>query len=409
MAIKEPPNGKNIAANFSLRAILLFALSGTLFWAMRGANGYGGISGAVVPALMWGLVWSFLESSRGRNAAWIATACSIGFGIGGFNGYGQYIAWIHGEFHVIYPEKFLAIAPWKGYAGLLICGAGWGGVGGNFLATALNPEKSRARTALRFIVMIAGATAGFALVATHPKLFFPFYSTGLYNSSACTDCGRNVVIIKNIAGFIGAFTFAAIYDIALRRVKSFNISMICAAGFGLAFAGFARIQLLGVSLPGFDWWKVWEMLIGMSGGISIAIIYILNKRENVESSNTSGRTAGAFADNIVMFLVFNWAAHNCTRILAEYLNLAAGNPFRNIVFVALFVISAVLFIRDAIEKKIPNTNNARSKAIILHIVFSIMALIVIFPDKKILMIFILLSASVLLLLITTKQEKIAEN
>jgi hypothetical protein len=79
---------------------LLFGSIGAITWAIRGTAGWGGVDGTVVPGLMWGILWYYVAYRKGLDARGIVLCLGLGIALGGELGYGQYVGWIRGIFHV---------------------------------------------------------------------------------------------------------------------------------------------------------------------------------------------------------------------------------------------------------------------------------------------------------------------
>ncbi|MFA6450823.1 MAG: hypothetical protein WCX65_15220 [bacterium] len=292
-----------------------------------------------------------------------------------------------------------------GYAWLFACGAGWGGVGGHILASALYPEKNRAFGVMRFLCLPAGAVAGYHIFSNNLNVFAPLYSKELYEPSICKDCGSALEILKNVSGFIGAYTAALIYDAARGRWRSLLAPTICAVGFGLAFAGSGPIQLLNKTALEFDWWKVWELTIGAVAGASVAFVYLINGSGSNKVVKAS--ISGVIAGELAVFVVFNWAFQGCARTLAANIGLVAGHPLHWLFSAIALLVSTGFLTHDAaytIKRLGQGASCASvwSKTIVLQIAFSIMAFIVIYPDKKMFTVFILLSSAILAVMCTVK-------
>ncbi len=374
--------------------ILLFAVVGALYWAMRGSDGYGGITGAVLPGLMWGMAWYYLASIRGRDESWIVPACAIGFGAGGFNGYGQFISWSTGVFHIEYPDVTRSISPVLGYIWLFACGFGWGGVGGHIVAFLVEKEKKVPATLLRCLCFPLGAVVGWLIVARRPEFFMPFYSKDLYDPAICTDCKRNLEIMPIVGAFIGMTALASVFDIFRRRRRSLLTVAITAIGFGAVFSGAVPFQQFGKYAPGFDWWKVWEMTIGAVGGSVIGMVYLLN-RDRMEQAKPASRF---IAVNSFMFLVINWAAFGCMGVLWGYLNLPPNHLSMKLAFTSMFLLTLALLVfsyegGDGARRVI----SPIIKLYTANFLLTVMACVVISPNANLLVIYIFLSLIIFIL------------
>ncbi len=380
---------------------LLFCLPGALYWAMRGADGYGGISGAIIPGLMWGMAWYLLDAKNSIKSYWIGAACAVGFGIGGWNGYGQFVAWSYGKFHVVSPNYMIDINPVIGYLWMFAVGFGWGGVGGFFLSTALRPEKKAIPFIIRFLCIPIGATTGALIVSKNPQIFAPFYSSSFYAPEHCTDCARTLNTLPIVGAFCGITLTGLLYDIVRKRGFSAIVILICAFGFGSAFVIATPTQLLNQSSIRFDWWKVWEMSIGAIGGFSIACVYLLNKKIR---PSASPKNNPSFL--IVSFIVICWAFVNCAILVFDKTGIKMASPIP-ILAIALFAVFALYFlIRDykssIASNGIPFFKLAKKRFFVIHTILSIFSFVVTFSCKPVMTAFIILSALIYFLIATTK-------
>lgn len=386
-------------------SVLLFALAGALYWGMRGCDGYGGITGAVIPGLFWGLTWYFLSYLRGVPNPYIVPACALGFGLGGYNGYGQFVAWMSGAFHINYPQEWIPVPRWLGFAWMFACGAGWGGLGGWFVSAALRPERKLLPNVIRFLCLPVGAAAGALIVARHPGIFAPLYSPELYDPSKCTDCARTLGTLPIAGAFNGMLLLTVIHDIVRRRWASLKIVLILALGFGIAFAGCSPFHLIRTSVVSFDWWKAWEMSLGAVAGVSIAIVFLFF--DKVETNHITG-SKQFFGVDFVIFIVFNWAFFNCAGVFLRYVfpgfDSTAALAANVSIFIPAFLVSLCLLVVHSRKTSIEIKNNrdyqdryARKKILLAHSAFSIMAFVVIFPSRNTLAVFILLSLAIFLL------------
>ena len=249
--------------------MLLFGSMGAITWAIRGTGGWGGIDGTIIPGMTWGLLWYYLCHRKGIDARGIPLWLGLGIAIGGELGYGQYVSWIQGKFMV--GDSTISIAPWVGYAWLVICGIGWGAPGGILLGWALDAPASRRRWLARLLIPLGVGFICWLLVKACPSLFFPNYHLGLYVGELDHHLARTVE--TNTQNFVvAAWWVGALLVAAIQRDRAtLIIGMILGGGFGIGFT-LAALWCLGYShAPDYiDWWKMWELNAGFYLGLLYA-------------------------------------------------------------------------------------------------------------------------------------------
>ncbi len=274
-------------AHDRLLPILLFGSAGAITWAIRGTTGWGGIDGTIVPGLTWGLLWYYLCLRKGIDAREVVLWLGMGIGLGGELGYGQYVSWIQGKFHV--SDTVVPISPAFGYVWFAICGVGWGAPGGIVLGWVLDEDATAARWALRVFLMcilfvllfnlgapLLGVGAidwiGDRVAQSYPGLLFPNAHLGAYGGELDKHLARTVYTnTQNAAVLIwwaAAMTVAAIQ----RDRATLVCGGIIGGGFGLGFM-LSAIWCLGyIYAPTYiDWWKMWELNAGFNLGLLYAI------------------------------------------------------------------------------------------------------------------------------------------
>ena len=268
---------------WSIAAIM--GLMGAFFWAIRGTSGYGGSQGGLLAGLGWGVLWyafSNLDSTgrqRPYGHARMIAAITFGIAFGGMTGYGVYIAWLQGKFYLNYPEGVRDIAPWTGYAMLFICGLHWGGVAGAFMAWC----APRARLGwqdwtARIAAGILGAVAAGVVVRAFPQCFLPFYHEGIYDVAENATCRRALGSIRNIAPHVGLFMGFLAYEVARRDRRAVAMMLVMALGFAIPFTAGGYWHTMHGSALKLDWWKNWEMSIGLGGGLAFGLAFYLFNR-----------------------------------------------------------------------------------------------------------------------------------
>lgn len=264
---------------------LVMGLMGMYFWAIRGTGGYGGAPGAVVAGLGWALLWQIFSSvgaARGGTpprSPWILAALILGVGVGGMTGYGVYTAWVRGEFFLNHPDGLRSVAPWTGYAMLFVCGLHWGGVAGAFIAWALAGPVSRKTWILRIASGIAGALLAVQFVSRLPQLFLPFHAEGLYLDPANETCIRAAGSMENVFSHVGLFLGFLVCELARGNRRGTVLMLFVALGFALPFAVGGYWHTLRELPLKLDWWKNWEMSIGLGGGLTFGGVFWAVHRE----------------------------------------------------------------------------------------------------------------------------------
>lgn len=299
----------NSAKSFSpvrdlLLAMLLFGSMGAITWAIRGTSGWGGIDGTIVPGLTWGLIWYYLCQRKGIDARGVVLWLGLGIALGGELGYGQYVSWIQGKFHV--GEGVVPISPMHGYIWFAICGAGWGAPGGIVLGWVLDENASVARWALRvFLVCILFALlfnlgtpiigtgaidwAGVRLAQTYPGLLFPNAHLGAYAGVLDKHLARTVYTNTQNASVLIWWIVALLVAVIQRDRATLVCGGIIGGGFGLGLM-LSAIWCLGYKYaPSFiDWWKMWELNAGFNLGLLYAIAMFWAVRRVVRPRGSDG-------------------------------------------------------------------------------------------------------------------------
>ncbi len=224
----------------------------SLGWGLRGQ--FGGPRGAMAPGALIAL--ALVLVARGRYSArqvWqIAAAGALGFGIGGEETYMQTVAF-----------TAHASTALKGWIGLLLKGAEWGGIGGLFLGYALGSRRYRTSQ---------------ILIALNVALALSFVSYWLINEPKLIYFSGGGASKPRPEGWAGLWTFYLVtlgFAAWARDRITVRISLFGALGCGLGFVlGVAAYRygdlFLGPSMSGFmDWWKVAECGFGLIGGLVI--------------------------------------------------------------------------------------------------------------------------------------------
>lgn len=261
---------------------LIMGLMGSFFWAIRGTVGFGGSQGGLLAGLGWAILWYYFatlddpKAGRPYVQPRIIAAITFGIAFGGMTGYGVYIAWLQGKFYLDYPEGMRAIAPFTGYAMLFICGIHWGGVTGAFMAwCAPKYPLTLLQWTLRIGAGVAGALGALFIVKTFPQWFLPFYNEGVYDIAENRTCVRAANSIQTIAPHVGLFFGFLLFELCRRDWRAVGMMAVMALGFAVPFAiGGYWHTFHGAPLK-IDWWKNWEMTIGLGGGLAFGLAFYL--------------------------------------------------------------------------------------------------------------------------------------
>ncbi len=264
---------------------LIMGLMGSFFWAIRGTSGYGGSQGGLLAGAGWALLWYYFAHMGGWGAVRpyasprILAAITFGIAFGGLTGYGVYIAWLQGKYYLDYPNTVRAIAPWTGYAMLFLCGLHWGGITGAFMAwCAPHRPVPRKGWIVRILLGITGAIAAGMIVYHLPQWFLPFYGEGLYDVMENRTCIRAMGSIQNIAPHLGLFLGFLVFEIGRRDWRAVGMMTVMSLGFAVPFTVGGYWHTMQGSALQIDWWKNWEMSIGLGGGLSFGLAFLLFNR-----------------------------------------------------------------------------------------------------------------------------------
>lgn len=251
--------------------LLLFGSVGAITWAIRGTNGWGGMDGTLVPGMTWGLLWYYVCHRLGVDGRGMSFWLGIGIALGGMLGYGQYISWIQGRFHV--KEEIIPVARWIGFTWLAITGLGWGAPGGIVLGWALGKGAGRKGWLVRLVLPLALTFLGWILIQICPFLFFPNHALDIYAGELDPHLQRTVS--TNTTNALVAFWWAgSMLTAGLQRDRYTLISgLLLGGGFAIAFPLSAAWCLGYEHAPQFiDWWKVWELSAGFFLGVFYGIL-----------------------------------------------------------------------------------------------------------------------------------------
>ncbi len=266
--------------------VVMMAAFGLFFWAIRGTGGYGGSTGGLFAGIGWALCWYFLSTNDGRGSErpygnrWAILGLAAGVAIGGFHGYGQFLSWIRGVFHITLSNP-VNVDPVWGWLALLQCGLSWGGITGVTLGYAMREGKQDMATLkhtwmVRLVLGGAGAGVGVLIFFAIPGLLLPNLDQGYYaDLDACVQCARTLETALSSSVQFCIFAGLLVAEIVLKKWRNVALVSILAAGFGIAFI----VGTVWFFLPWGPGWKGWEMSIGAIGGAAIGISYtVLNRR-----------------------------------------------------------------------------------------------------------------------------------
>ena len=299
-----------------LHIMLIMGLMGAFFWAIRGTGGYGGSQGAALAGLGWGLLWWHFSSIDGNGSlrpygsVRMIAALTFGMAIGGMTGYGVYTAWVRGDFYLNHPEGVREVGAWTGYAMLFVCGLHWGGIAGAFMAwCAPGPPLGLRGWGMRIGAGIVGAVLAGLLVRTFPQFVLPFYREGLYGNPENATCRRALGSVQNIAPHVGLFLGFLAFELFRGDRRAVGMILVMSLGFAIPFSMGGWWHTFDSSPLRIDWWKNWEMSIGLGGGLAIGLAFLRFNRPDPPASPRSdsvkARIWGAgFPLGLASFLVF---------------------------------------------------------------------------------------------------------
>lgn len=299
-----PGTGAGPTGRRQLFIVAIMGLMGAFFWAIRGSAGYGGSTGGGLAGLGWAVIWYGFANMDGRGnvrpyaSPRIVAAIAFGVAFGGLSGYGVYISWLQGRLYLNYPEGLRTVAPWTGYAMLFLCGLHWGGITGAFMAwCAPRVGTSLNNWVVRLALGIAGALLAEYVVYRFPQWFLPFYGEGIYGNLENHTCIRALNSIRTIAPHVGLFFGFVAFEIGRRDWRAVGMMFVMALGFGVFFAlGGYWHTFHGTGLR-IDWWKNWEMSIGLGGGLTFGLVFLLfnqpDYRKNSRVISTTELVLGA--------------------------------------------------------------------------------------------------------------------
>jgi len=330
----------------------IMGLMGAFFWAIRGTGGFGGSSGGALAGLGWALLWLAFSHSRGDGAfrphgsGRTFAAITLGIALGGLTGYGVYISWLNGVYQMNGNEVLREIAPWTGYVMLFFCGIHWGGVTGSFMAWSAPKEPVNWATWVgRIVAGLSGAVLGTMLVKWFPGLFLPFCGEGYYQVEEYATSARAMRSIITIAQHVGLFAGFLGFELARRDWRAVKVMLTMALGFALPFAMGGYWQTFHGSDLRIDWWKNWEMTIGLGGGLAFGLAFFLFNRPEQVSPRPVTRLERVFGIGLILWLAVG------TVILGGYEGFigvrgleASLESTRVTVFWAYQVVAAIVFL-----------------------------------------------------------------
>jgi len=284
---------------------LIMGLMGAFYWAIRGTTGFGGSAGGTFAGFGWALLWYGFSrhglatgERRPYDTPWMVWAVTLGIAFGGMTGYGVYISWLNGRFHLSYPDLVRDVPAWTGYAMLFVCGLHWGGNTGCFMAwcAPARPVSGRAWAA-RIACGVLGAVGAAIFVRLLPQLFLPYYSEGVYRVAEYKTCQRALGSIRNIAPHVGLLLGFLSYEVARGDRRAIGMILTMALGFAIPFTVGGYWQTMHGSALRIDWWKNWEMTIGLGGGLAFGLAFYLFNRAGNGSPAALGAKSRAFFES----------------------------------------------------------------------------------------------------------------
>jgi hypothetical protein len=115
---------------------------------------------------------------------------------------------------------------------------------------------------------LAGAAGALALVLLVPGWFLPFHGEGIYQGNE-----RAVGSVRNIAPHVGLFLGFLGHEVLRRDWRAVSVMGLLGLGFAVAFSAGGYWHTFHGHPLGLDWWKHWEMSIGLGGGLSLAVLF----------------------------------------------------------------------------------------------------------------------------------------
>jgi len=119
--------------------------------------------------------------------------------------------------------------------------------------------------------------AGYA-VRLVPDCFLPFYEEGLYAVAENGTCIRALHSVQTIALHSGLFLGFLAFELWRRDWRAVGMMLVLALGFAIPFTVGGYWHTLNESGLQIDWWKNWEMSIGLGGGLAFGLAFRLFNR-----------------------------------------------------------------------------------------------------------------------------------
>jgi hypothetical protein len=207
-------------------------------------------------------------------------------------GYGQYVSWIQGKFHV--GGSIVPVAPATGYLWLLICGIGWSAPGGIILGWALGGRTATQHWIVRSLLLLLLLVLLFFSPAIDwlserflriGLVIFPHADSGLYINAR--DAHLERTLYTNTQNFsVLLWWLVALIAAAWQRDRTTLVTgLFLGLGFGLGFMQSAVWCLGYGAAPDYiDWWKIWELNAGFDLGVLYAILFYWHTRHRDAST-----------------------------------------------------------------------------------------------------------------------------
>ena len=342
-------------ADYVLMAAVL-GLMGAFYWAIRGTGGFGGATGGTFAGFGWALLWYAFShhiddngDRRPYGGAWMLWAITLGIAFGGLTGYGVYISWLNGKFPLNHPDLVRDVPAWTGYAMLFVCGLHWGGNTGCFMAWCA-PERPLTRRdwAVRVACGVAGAVAAALFVRLFPQLVLPYYGEGLYDVPEYKTCQRALGSVRNIAPHLGLVLGFLAYEVARGDRRAVGLILTMALGFAVPFTVGGYWQTMHGSPLRIDWWKNWEMTIGLGGGLAFGLAFCwYNRPGQAPRAPLGPKSRAFFASGFPLWLPFAVVLFSAYDGWCE-LHHIERTPLARI---ALLILSLIPFLAAAVRRK----------------------------------------------------------
>jgi len=271
--------------------------------------------GCIFAGVMWGAAWWFIarepgaEQSRRYASGWIILAVTVGVGISGARGWGQWPNFFDGRLFTNWAEQeSVPISRAYGFLWLFIAGVPWAGIGACMLAWCGSQRTTRAwHWAVRIACGIGMVFVARTLFNQFPQVFLPLYNTmksQYQDLQANPNLRRLINDNRNAITHMGLYLGFLAYEIGRRDWK--NVLLLLTVGLlnGMGWSLIQNWRWAPAAWPGasFNWWRCWETSGGISIGIAYGIAYYLvNRRMSEEERELQGVRCTNYRPNLERF------------------------------------------------------------------------------------------------------------